>query len=116
MSWITLVPYCHLNVFSVLSGLRFIDIEEFHARQDSMELQNFQALCLRHIDSAKEKLLKKYVFQVFHALHPMTRSFLSLSCPKEKLLKKYVCEVFNTLHSLNRAGFDQPILRHKNKE
>ncbi|XP_052236951.1 dynein axonemal heavy chain 7-like isoform X2 [Dreissena polymorpha] len=59
---------CMLQVLDLwhgtFGGLRFIDIEEFHARQDSMELQNFQALCLRHIDSAKEKLLKKWFPEV----------------------------------------------------
>lgn len=41
--------------------LRFIDIEEFHSREESMELGIFQNLCMRHIEAAKEKLLKKYV-------------------------------------------------------
>ena len=39
--------------------LRFIDIEEFHNRPDSMELGGFQNLCMRHIEAAKERLLKK---------------------------------------------------------
>lgn len=37
-----------------------IDIAEFKNRTDSMELHLFQNLCMRHVDAAKEKLLKKY--------------------------------------------------------
>ncbi|XP_013422101.1 dynein heavy chain 7, axonemal isoform X2 [Lingula anatina] len=40
--------------------LRLIDIEEFHNRTESMDLKTFQQLCIRHVDSAKEKLLKKW--------------------------------------------------------
>jgi len=46
-----------LNVF--YSNLRMVDIDEFHARLESMELSVFQNLCMRHIDAAKDKLLKK---------------------------------------------------------
>ena len=41
-----------------------MDIEEFHNRPDSMELSYFQSLCMRHIEAAKEKLLKKWVFGI----------------------------------------------------
>lgn len=44
--------------------LRMIDIEEFRNRLDAMELTLFQNLCMRHIDAAKEKLLKKQVMPV----------------------------------------------------
>ena len=47
------------DFFSVISKLRFIDIDEFHQREESMELSLFQNLVMRHIDAAKEKLLKK---------------------------------------------------------
>ncbi|XP_069839698.1 dynein axonemal heavy chain 7 isoform X1 [Dendropsophus ebraccatus] len=40
--------------------LRLVDIDEFHNRQESMELSIFQNLVMRHIDSAKDKLLKKW--------------------------------------------------------
>ena len=41
------------------SKLRMIDISEFKNRTDAMELHLFQNLCMRHVDAAKEKLLKK---------------------------------------------------------
>ncbi|CAH1790213.1 unnamed protein product [Owenia fusiformis] len=44
--------------------LRFVDIEEFHNRPDSMELSVFQNLCMRHVESAKEKLLKRWFPEV----------------------------------------------------
>ncbi|XP_073402803.1 dynein axonemal heavy chain 7 [Dendrobates tinctorius] len=40
--------------------LRLVDTDEFHNRQESMELSIFQNLVMRHIDSAKERLLKKW--------------------------------------------------------
>ena len=39
--------------------LRLIDVNEFHEREDSMELPTFQGLIMRHVESAKDKLLKK---------------------------------------------------------
>lgn len=36
-----------------------IDIAEFQNRPDAMELHLFQNLCMRHVDAAKEKLIKK---------------------------------------------------------
>ncbi|XP_064598423.1 dynein axonemal heavy chain 7-like [Liolophura sinensis] len=45
-------------------NLRFTDSEEFHSRPDSMELATFQNLCMRHIETAKEKLLKKWFPEV----------------------------------------------------
>ncbi|WAR10683.1 DYH7-like protein [Mya arenaria] len=59
---------CMLQVLDLwhasFGSLRFIDIEEFHNRQDSMELGGFQNLCMRHIEAAKEKLLKKWFPEV----------------------------------------------------
>jgi len=52
--------------------MRLVDIEEFHERHDSMELQTFQGLVMRHIETAKDKLLKKWVFQFFASLQPQT--------------------------------------------
>nr|XP_022323965.1 dynein heavy chain 7, axonemal-like isoform X6 [Crassostrea virginica] len=44
--------------------LRFIDINEFHNRVDSMELGTFQNLCMRHIENAKDQLMKKWFPEV----------------------------------------------------
>ncbi|XP_068103443.1 dynein axonemal heavy chain 7-like [Hyperolius riggenbachi] len=40
--------------------LRLVDTDEFHNRQESMELSVFQNLVMRNIDAAKDKLLKKW--------------------------------------------------------
>uniref|UniRef100_A0A8C5QX10 Dynein axonemal heavy chain 7 n=1 Tax=Leptobrachium leishanense TaxID=445787 RepID=A0A8C5QX10_9ANUR len=40
--------------------LRLVDIDEFHNRQESMELGIFQNLVMRHIDASTDKLLKKW--------------------------------------------------------
>lgn len=59
---------CMLQVLQLwhtsFGNLRLIDIEEFHNRPDSMELKVFQNLCMRHIEAAKEKLLKKWFPEV----------------------------------------------------
>ncbi|XP_043929631.1 dynein axonemal heavy chain 7 [Protopterus annectens] len=44
--------------------LRLIDTEEFHNHQESLELNVFQNLIVRHIESAKEKLFKKWFPEV----------------------------------------------------
>lgn len=38
--------------------LRLVDIEEFHNRQDALELSGFQNIVIKHMESAKETLLK----------------------------------------------------------
>jgi len=38
-----------------------IKIEEFHERKESMELSEFHNLCMCHIDTAKDQLLKQFV-------------------------------------------------------
>ncbi|XP_064419638.1 dynein axonemal heavy chain 7 isoform X2 [Latimeria chalumnae] len=49
---------------SSFANLHLIDVEEFHNRQESMELSVFQNLVMRHIESAKDKLLKKWFPEV----------------------------------------------------
>uniref|UniRef100_A0A6Q2WPZ0 Dynein axonemal heavy chain 7 n=1 Tax=Esox lucius TaxID=8010 RepID=A0A6Q2WPZ0_ESOLU len=44
--------------------IRLIDIEEFHNRAESMELSVFQQLVTRHIEGAKEILLRKWFPEV----------------------------------------------------
>ena len=42
-----------------------MDVNDFHARENSMELTTFQGLIMKHIDAAKDKLLKKSVGSIF---------------------------------------------------
>ncbi|XP_027721801.1 dynein heavy chain 7, axonemal [Vombatus ursinus] len=44
--------------------LRLIDIEEFHNRQEAMELSLFQNIVMKHMESAKETLLKVWFPEV----------------------------------------------------
>ncbi|XP_024258908.2 dynein axonemal heavy chain 7 isoform X2 [Oncorhynchus tshawytscha] len=46
--------------------MRLIDVEEFQNRQESMELSIFQHLVTRHIECAKDILLKKWFPEVQH--------------------------------------------------
>ncbi|KAK2500550.1 hypothetical protein MC885_013342, partial [Smutsia gigantea] len=44
--------------------LRLIDIEEFHNRQDALELSIFQSIVVKHMETAKETLLKMWFPEV----------------------------------------------------
>uniref|UniRef100_A0A673TQ36 Dynein axonemal heavy chain 7 n=1 Tax=Suricata suricatta TaxID=37032 RepID=A0A673TQ36_SURSU len=44
--------------------LRLVDIEEFHNRQDAFELSIFQTTVMKHMESAKETLLKMWFPEV----------------------------------------------------
>ncbi|XP_004674896.1 PREDICTED: dynein heavy chain 7, axonemal [Condylura cristata] len=44
--------------------LRLIDVEEFHNRQDALELSIFQSILMRHMESAKETLTKTWFPEV----------------------------------------------------
>lgn len=50
----------HESLFIDIScrKLRLVDIEEFHNRQDALELSTFQTIVMKHMESAKETLLK----------------------------------------------------------
>nr|XP_012632402.1 dynein heavy chain 7, axonemal isoform X3 [Microcebus murinus] len=49
---------------SSFKKLRLIDIEEFHNRQEPLELSNFQTIVMRHMEAAKETLLKVWFPEV----------------------------------------------------
>ncbi|XP_073489206.1 dynein axonemal heavy chain 7 isoform X1 [Aquarana catesbeiana] len=49
---------------SSFGQLRLIDTDEFHSRQESMELSIFQNLVMRNIDAAKDILLKKWIAEI----------------------------------------------------
>ncbi|XP_030830748.1 dynein heavy chain 7, axonemal isoform X1 [Strongylocentrotus purpuratus] len=54
-----------LELWHVSFGnLRLVDIQEFHQKTTSMELPLFQTLVMRHIEGAKEKLMKKWFPEV----------------------------------------------------
>ncbi|XP_067459187.1 dynein axonemal heavy chain 7 [Thunnus thynnus] len=44
--------------------LRLIDVEEFHSREESMELSVFQQIVTRHVDNARAILLHKWIPEV----------------------------------------------------
>ncbi|XP_024857379.1 dynein axonemal heavy chain 7 isoform X2 [Bos taurus] len=49
---------------STFKKLRLVDIEEFHNRQDALELSTFQTIVMKHMESAKETLLKMWFPEV----------------------------------------------------
>ncbi|XP_073074509.1 dynein axonemal heavy chain 7 isoform X1 [Manis javanica] len=49
---------------STFKKLRLIDVEEFHNRQDALELSMFQSIVVKHMETAKETLLKMWFPEV----------------------------------------------------
>ncbi|XP_048664162.1 dynein axonemal heavy chain 7 isoform X2 [Marmota marmota marmota] len=49
---------------STFKKLRLVDIEEFHNRQDALELSTFQNIIMKHLESAKETLFKMWFPEV----------------------------------------------------
>ncbi|KAM8901115.1 dynein axonemal heavy chain 7 [Lycaon pictus] len=49
---------------STYKKLRLVDIEEFHNRQDALELSAFHTIVMKHMESAKETLLKMWFPEV----------------------------------------------------
>ncbi|KAF4014246.1 hypothetical protein G4228_005292, partial [Cervus hanglu yarkandensis] len=49
---------------STFKKLRLVDTEEFHNRQDALELSTFQTIVMKHMESAKETLLKMWFPEV----------------------------------------------------
>ena len=47
------------------SNLRLVDIHDIQLRPEALELAMFQNVVMRHIEIAKETLLKKYVTDCF---------------------------------------------------
>ncbi|XP_055967922.1 dynein axonemal heavy chain 7 [Sorex fumeus] len=44
--------------------LRLVDVEEFHNRQEALELSSFQTIVMRHMETAKETLVKMWFPEV----------------------------------------------------
>lgn len=49
---------------STYKNLRLVDVEDFHNRQDALELSTFQGIIMKHMESAKETLLKTWIPEV----------------------------------------------------
>uniref|UniRef100_A0A452V4Q1 Dynein axonemal heavy chain 7 n=1 Tax=Ursus maritimus TaxID=29073 RepID=A0A452V4Q1_URSMA len=49
---------------STFKRLRLVDVEEFQNRQDALELSIFQTMVMKHMESAKETLLKMWFPEV----------------------------------------------------
>ncbi|XP_026981187.1 dynein axonemal heavy chain 7 [Sagmatias obliquidens] len=49
---------------STFRKLRLVDVEEFHNCQDALELSTFQNIVMKHMESAKETLLKMWFPEV----------------------------------------------------
>ena len=70
---------CHRQLldlwFREFDKLRLVNTSEFHTRTEALELQAFQQLYMRHIESAREQLNKKCEF-LFSDLHEIYYTLL----------------------------------------
>ncbi|TPP57810.1 Dynein heavy chain [Fasciola gigantica] len=59
---------CMLQVLDLwhtsFANLRLVDIEELYSKSSAIELTGFQQICTKHIEAAKERLLKKWLNEV----------------------------------------------------
>ncbi|XP_074514231.1 dynein axonemal heavy chain 7 isoform X2 [Sebastes fasciatus] len=72
--------------------LRLIDVEEFHSREESMELSVFQQTVTRHVDNARGILLKNWLPEVYNIYYQGCRhKLVPASSNKAKLLSFFNC-------------------------
>ncbi|KAK9537950.1 hypothetical protein VZT92_005520 [Zoarces viviparus] len=71
-------------------NLRLIDVEEFHSREGSMELPEFQQLVTRHVDKARGILLNHWFPEVQNIYNQRCRS-MPASKHKAKLQSFFNC-------------------------
>ncbi|XP_076854479.1 dynein axonemal heavy chain 7 isoform X2 [Brachyhypopomus gauderio] len=72
--------------------LRLIDVDEFHHRQEAMELSVFHRLVHSHIECAKDVLLKKWFPEVQHIFYQAgRRKLLPSNASPSRLQSFYNC-------------------------
>ncbi|XP_058478991.1 dynein axonemal heavy chain 7 [Solea solea] len=54
-------------------NMRLIDVQEFHSREESMELSVFQKTVTRHVENAKRILLKDWISEVLNLYYQGSR-------------------------------------------
>ena len=74
--------HCSLLYF-LLSEMRLVDGKEFRKMNDALELKAFQGIAYKHIDSAKDELLKKLV-EKRYLYHPKVPSSNPTLCRHSK--------------------------------
>ncbi|CAK6963682.1 dynein axonemal heavy chain 7 [Scomber scombrus] len=72
--------------------LRLIDVEEFHSREESMDLAVFQQIVTRHVDNARAILLNKWIPEVLQIYsHGSRRKLVPTTSNMPKLQSFYNC-------------------------
>ncbi|CAH8448881.1 unnamed protein product [Heterobilharzia americana] len=77
-SFLSAYRFCQRNLFvtstcmlqlldlwhTAFTDLRLIDVKELYSKSTAMELSGFQQICVKHIEAAKERLLKKWLSEI----------------------------------------------------
>ncbi|XP_041805973.1 dynein heavy chain 7, axonemal [Chelmon rostratus] len=88
-------------------NLRLIDVEEFHSREESMELSDFQQIVTRHIDNARGILLKNWIPEVQNIYYQGCRhKLVPASSNMPKLLSFYNCAAALMTSQLQNLAID----------
>ncbi|XP_044073688.1 dynein axonemal heavy chain 7 isoform X2 [Siniperca chuatsi] len=88
-------------------NLRLIDVEEFHSREESMELSVFQQIVTRHVDIARGILLNNWVPEVQHIYYQGCRRMLvPASSNMAKLLSFFNCAAALMTSQLQNLAID----------
>uniref|UniRef100_A0A3Q3KEU7 Dynein axonemal heavy chain 7 n=1 Tax=Monopterus albus TaxID=43700 RepID=A0A3Q3KEU7_MONAL len=81
-----------LNLWHVsYKNLRLINIEEFHSREESMELFVFQKIVTQHVDHARGVLLRDWIPQVLNIYYQGFRHKLVPASSRAKVLSFFNC-------------------------
>ncbi|KAA8593177.1 hypothetical protein FQN60_009293 [Etheostoma spectabile] len=101
----------NLNVLYIwhvfYKNLRLIDVEEFHHREESMEISVFQQIVTRHVGNAREILLKTWFPEVHNIYYQGSKyDLLPASRNKAKLLSFFNCAAALMTSQLQNLAID----------
>lgn len=58
-NYLLFYPVCYYIVYTVASNLRLVNVEDIKHRPEALELAVFQNVVMKHIEMARETLMKK---------------------------------------------------------
>ncbi|XP_026231920.1 dynein heavy chain 7, axonemal isoform X2 [Anabas testudineus] len=88
-------------------NLRLIDVEEFHSRQEAMELSVFQKIVTKHVDNARGILLRSWIPEIQNIYYQGCRQKLVPAFSNmAKLLSFYNCVAVLMTSQLQNLAID----------
>ncbi|XP_018647924.1 putative dynein heavy chain [Schistosoma mansoni] len=118
-AFLSAYKYCQRNLFitnicihqlldlwyTKFADLRLIDIQEVYSKPSALELSTFQQICVKHIETAKEKLTKKWLNEIQSIFyHGNRRKLVPTSDEPLKLEAFYRCAATLMTENLQNLG------------